>query len=210
MSCYPIELNLDKERCLVIGGGKVAERKVTSLLTTGAFINVVSPKITKRLKEYVASGRIKHIERKYLPEDIKDAFLVIGATDNEKTNDQIATDCRNLGILVNIVDSPSLSNFLVPAVVKRGRLGISIGTSGNSPALAKKIKEEISALYGPEYEELTDLLGDLRQKVYQNIACENRRKLFWKQLINSDILQLIRKKRRKEIKKRIGALLQFL
>ena len=206
MSYYPIELNLEGTRCLVIGGGKVAERKVVSLLTTGASINVVSPKITKKLKEYVAEGRIKYIEREYLPEDIKAAFLVIGATDDEKTNDQIATDCRNLGILVNIVDSPSISNFLVPATVKRGRLVISIGTSGNSPALAKKIKEELSALYGPEYGELTEILGDLRQKVYQNIGCESKRKLFWERLINSDMLKLIREKRRKEIKKRISAL----
>ncbi|MBU2461730.1 bifunctional precorrin-2 dehydrogenase/sirohydrochlorin ferrochelatase, partial [bacterium] len=203
MNYYPIELNLEKKRCLVIGGGKVAERKATSLLTTGASISIISPKITKRLKEYVSEKKIEHIEREYVSQDIEGAFLVIGATDDEKTNIQIAKDCRNLGILINIVDSPSLSDFLVPAVVSRGSLTISIGTSGNSPALAKKIKEEIGFLYGSEYGKLTEILGGLRQKVHQKIGSESQRRLFWEKLINSDLLRLIKEKRKEDIKKRI-------
>ncbi|MFH0775601.1 MAG: S8 family serine peptidase [bacterium] len=210
MNYYPIELNLEKKRCLVIGGGKVAERKAISLLTTGASVCIISPKITKRLKGYVAKKKIEHIEREYVSGDIKDTFLVIGATDDEKTNIQIAKDCRNLGILVNIVDSPLLSNFLVPATVVRGKLVISIGTSGNSPALAKKIKEEIGALYGPEYGELTELLGDLRQKVHQKINSESQRKLFWEKLINSDLLSLIKKKEKKKIEELVQRTMKTL
>ncbi|MDI6703897.1 MAG: bifunctional precorrin-2 dehydrogenase/sirohydrochlorin ferrochelatase [bacterium] len=204
---YPLVLDLTDKECVVIGGGEVACRKVTSLLACQAKVTTVSPALNSQLRDYAINKRIIHIEREYRKEDLKDAFLVIGATDDRSVNVKIANDAKGLGLLVNIVDSPDLSNFLVPASLRRGKLIIGISTSGASPALAKKIRKDLEDIYGEEYATFVDLLGNLRPKVFSRYKEEEERRLLWKRLVESDIPKLIKNGKDTEWKKRIEELI---
>jgi precorrin-2 dehydrogenase/sirohydrochlorin ferrochelatase len=129
---FPINLNLRDRKCLVIGGGKIAERKVESLLSSGAEIALVSPKITRNLENLAEKGVIKFINRQYTDNDLNDCFLVIVATDNRELNHKVANDCLSRNILVNVVDDPKMCNFTVPSVLRRGSLCIAVSTDGKS------------------------------------------------------------------------------
>jgi len=179
---YPIFLDLAEKRCVVIGGGRVAERKCTSLIKAGARVTVISPEITKRLSAYKEKGMIRHIPRGYRKGDIRSAFLVIAATASEETNRRIAEDARGGNTLLNVVDTPSLCNFIVPSVVRRGLLTIAISTGGASPALAKEIRKELQRIYGPEYARYLSLLKEARSKAMKEIGDKKRRKEFLKGL----------------------------
>ncbi|MBU1487568.1 bifunctional precorrin-2 dehydrogenase/sirohydrochlorin ferrochelatase [bacterium] len=205
---YPVELNLEGKKCLVVGGGEVAERKVDSLLSCGADVRVVAPSLTTRLKGYAASQEISHVRREYKTKDIEGAFLVIGATDDERTNKKIAGDAIRSNLLVNVADSPGLCNFIVPATMRRGKLAISVSTGGDSPALAKKIREDLENMYTCEYAALTELLGNLRLRILKKIKDGNGRKLFWQRLVESDILELIKTGQDEEIERRIQAMME--
>lgn len=201
---YPIFLNLNKQKCLVIGGGKVAERKVNSLLECGAQVKVVSPEITEKLKEMVKSGTIEHICRKFCSSDLDDVFLVISATSDEDLNNKIAQECRKRNILVNVVDDPEKCSFIVPSVVRRGDLSIAISTSGKSPALAKKIRQELEAYFGPEYGEFLEIMGEIRKKILTEIPSQEERKKVFNKLIQSDILELLKRGNKQLVEERIA------
>ena len=201
MKYYPICLNISKKRCVVIGGGDVAERKVTRLLEAGAGVEVVGKLLTPKLKTMQNEGKIGHIADDYKEEYINDAFLVIGATDRDDVNDKIYMDADKNGKLVNIVDSPDRCNFILPSIVKQGDLQIAISTSGKSPALAKKLREEMEGSYGFEYQILLDIMGAVREKVIvRGYPSEENKKLF-EALLNSDILQYIREENWSEVKR---------
>lgn len=200
---YPIFLRLDKQKCLVIGGGKVAERKVKSLLQAGANVVVVSPQLTPGLTHFKEQGKIKHIAREYQPQDLSEAFVAICATDNKELNGQVADQCRKRNILVNVVNDPPKSNFFVPATMQRGSLSIAISTNGKSPLLAAHIREQLEQTYGPEYADFLELLGQVRQDVLHNVPDSHRRKRIMEKIIQSDIIKLLREKRYDKIKERI-------
>lgn len=191
MPYYPVNLDLRNRKCVVVGGGAVAERKVQSLLGFGAAVLVVSPALTPRLSELAAAGRIDHIEAEYHAEPLDDAFLVIGATDDRETNKRISLDAQGRGILVNIVDDRELSTFFVPASVRRGDLVISVSTSANSPAMARRLREELESRYGPEYGQLADLLGKLRDEVKARYADTAERNRAFVRILDSDALRLL-------------------
>jgi len=184
-SYYPVFLNLRGKGCIVVGGGRVAERKVLSLLKAGADITVISPELTKRLKEkslkrsISLSKKIKHISRKYKKGDLKNAFLVIAATDSNKTNKKVSEDAPHL---INVVDVPSLCNFIVPSIVKRGPLTIAISTSGVSPSIAKAIRKELEKLYGAEFGKHLASLKKIRAKAMAEIKDKKKRERFLKSL----------------------------
>ena len=198
MSLYPISLNLSGRTCAVIGGGAVAERKVESLLEHGAAVRVVSPEITHGLSEWASEGRIEHVESEYRPEHLDGALLVIGATDDRGTNKQVSSDAHDRGMLVNIVDDPELCSFFVPASVTRGDLVISVSTSGKSPAMARRIREELEARYGPEYGLLADLLGSLRDEIKAKYATMDERASVYNRILDSDALRLLAEGRHDE------------
>lgn len=179
LSYYPVFLNLKNKGCVVVGGGKVAERKVLSLLKSGAEVTVISPELTKRLKKESLSGRIKHIPRRYKKGDLKNAFLVIAATDSNEINEKVSEDAPHL---INVVDVPSLCNFIVPSVVKRGPLTIAISTSGVSPSMAKTIRKELEKLYGPEFARYLNSLKKIRIKAMAEIKDKKERERFLKKL----------------------------
>jgi precorrin-2 dehydrogenase / sirohydrochlorin ferrochelatase len=162
---YPIFLDVRDKKCAIIGGGEVAARKAERLLDCGAKVLVISPKLLPALVTLKEKGVIHHIVAEYTGDLIDGAALVIGATDDEKTNAQISLDARNKGIPVNIVDDPQKCDFILPSIVQSGDLAITIGTGGKSPALARYLREKLEAQYGKEYEILLNILSALRIKM---------------------------------------------
>ncbi len=204
---YPVYLKLDGKKCLVVGGGKVAERKVRSLLESGARVFVVSPELTDWLEEAALKGTITVIRRNYTTTDLENAFLVIGATDVPVINRRVARDCHDRNILVNIVDSPADCNFIVPAVFRQGSLSISISTDGKSPMLARRIREKLETEFGPEYHEFLELMSEVREHIINKIPDEEKRRDIFKKLVYSDILQLLKDGQREKVKERISYVL---
>ncbi len=199
MRYYPINLDIRNRSCLVIGGGGVGTRKALSLLACGARVTVVSPEVTQRLSDLADSRVLVLIQRAYREEDLMTMFLVIGATDDEELNRRVHRDAEKHGILCNIADRPEICNFILPSVVRRGDLTISISTSGRSPALAKKLRKELELAYGEEYSLLLHLMGEIRHKLLKEAHAPEAHKPLFEQLVDSDLPKMIRENRRADI-----------
>jgi len=198
---YNISLKICDKPCLVVGGGDVAERKAGRLLDFGASVVVVGKTLTPGLETMKKESRINHIEADYDNAFLDDAFLVIGATDRDDVNADISRDGREKGILVNIVDDPDKCDFVLPSLLKQGDLLIAISTGGKSPALAKKLREEMEQLFGTEYQTLLEVMGQLREKlVVEGRSSDENRRLF-ESVVHSDILKHIRDKSWDKVKK---------
>lgn len=190
---YPIALvGLEHARCIVVGGGRIAARKVTALCQAGARPVVISPALCESLRRQAECGEIEAIERAYGPGDLEGAWLVIVATDEPTINEAVWREGKACGCLVNVVDDPAHCNFHVPATVRRGALTISVSTGGHSPALARRLREGLEAQFDTAYEPYLELLGELRPLVQEHIADPARRKALWGALLDSDILELLR------------------
>ena len=197
MSHYPININLAHRRCLVVGGGSVAERKVETLLEFGAEVTVIAPELTPKLSELVSGNSIQHLAASYTS-DLSDQsdpsnrpLLVFAATDDREVNKQVSADCQSRGILVNVVDDPELCSFFVPAILRRDDLIISVSTSGKSPAMARWLRERLEKEYGPEYGRLADILGELRDEVKAKYPDPADRNQAYLRILGSDILDLL-------------------
>jgi precorrin-2 dehydrogenase/sirohydrochlorin ferrochelatase len=199
MKYYPVHLDINNRNCLVVGGGGVGTRKVKTLLDCGARVIVVSPEVSQQLRDLATSGEIKLEERSYKSEDLNDMFLVIGATDDEKLNKQISSDADRLNTLCNIADRPEVCNFILPSIVHRDDLVITISTSGKSPALAKELRKSLENQFCEEYGALLHLLGAIRKKLLQQAHEPEVHKPLFEQLINSDLIVMIQKGKIEEI-----------
>jgi siroheme synthase-like protein len=190
---YPINLvGLEKKRCVVVGGGDVARRKVESLLEAGAQqVVVISPRLDDGLSPLQRQGRIQHIARGYRPGDLKGAFLVIGTTDDPEVNCSVAQEAEAEGILLNVVDDPGRCNFIVPSTLRRGDLVIGVSTGGQSPALAASLRRELERALGSEYSGFLELAGDLRHRAARELPA-SARACFWHDLAGSQALALLR------------------
>ncbi|MDQ7785467.1 MAG: bifunctional precorrin-2 dehydrogenase/sirohydrochlorin ferrochelatase [Desulfomonilaceae bacterium] len=199
MKPYPVMMNLDGKAVIVVGGGRVALRKIKSLLAGGARVIVISPELETELEELAAGDRVVWITepfREELLDGYPDALLIFGTTDRREVNTAIHDAAVKRRIPCNIADVPDLCTFIVPAVITRGDLMIAVSTGGSSPALARRIREDLQKQYGPEYAAMTQLLGDLRKRILQmgNTSDENK-KLFL-DLVDSEILTALRRKDR--------------
>lgn len=192
MKYYPIYLDIANKRCVVVGGGEVAERKTRRLLECGARVVVVAKTLTPFLERKGNEGAIEHCAVDYDDSCLEGAFLVIGATDRDKVNGRISDDARARGIPVNIVDDPARCDFILPALFQREDLVIAVSTGGKSPALAKKLREELERRYGPEYAVLLNILGDLRKTVVAKGLPSAENKQLFEAIVNSDVLQALR------------------
>jgi len=206
---YPVFMKLEKKKCVVIGGGKIAEIKVELLLESDALVEVISPDLTKPLEELQRNGKIKYIKGKYKRGYLKGACLVIAATNFPGVNKKIYNDCQSMNIKVNVIDAPHLCDFIIPSALKRGSLVITVSTGGKCPALAKKIRHEIEEKYGEEYEDFTELMGKLRDRIKEEIPEESDRRKFWKNLLSYDISGLLKENREEEIKEIIEKCLSY-
>ncbi len=191
MKYYPAFLNLNDKKAVVIGGGKVAERKVRSLIKAGALVKVISPEITNGIRTLKENGRLKHIKRNYRNGDIKDVFIVIACTSSDETNKKIA---ESAGCLVNVIDAPAEGNFIVPSVVKQGRLTIAISTDGSSPAVSKMIRKEIGKQYDKEFSLYLRFVESLRKRILKEIKDRSQREIFFRSLASEEIFNSLRKK----------------
>lgn len=162
-SSYPIILtDLATARCVVVGGGQVAERKVAGLIAAGARPLVISPVLTPTLAAWRDAGQLDQLPRRFKEDDLAGAVLVIAATDERATNARIAVEARRCGVLVNVADDPGAGSFHTVATLRRGALLITVSTGGSSPALAARLRSELAGRYGPEYTRVLSFAAALR------------------------------------------------
>src|SRR4051812_43771624 len=180
-------LKLSGRRCVVVGGGEVGLEKVEGLLACDADVTLVAPEAVPALEALAAEGSISWTRRPYAgPEDLEGVFMVIASTDDTDVNIAVYDDAERRAMLVNVVDVPPLCNFILPAIVRTGPLAIAISTAGASPALAKRMKAEISALFGEEYAQLAVMLNDVRGWAKGTLATYQDRKTFFEGIVNGD------------------------
>lgn len=199
MQYYPIFLDIKNKPCIVIGGGQVAERKVLSLLDAGAKVCVISPEITPAIKKLASKKRVKLIQRAYKTADLKNSFLAYSATNNKTVNQKVFQEAEKQGVLLNIVDVPELCNFIVPSVVERGDLLLAISTSGKSPAMAKKIRQQLEKEFGREYAIFLKIMGIIRKSLLKKGMESDKNKRIFEGLVDSRLIDLIRQNKKRKI-----------
>lgn len=184
--------NLDAVKTVVIGGGTVAEGKVTQMLESGAVITIISPDLTEQLAAQARAGRITHIARAYQPGDLEGAFIVIGATDDRAVNAAVWDEASARHILCNVVDDPPHCNFYAVSVVRQGDLSIGISTNGVAPALANRIRRRFEREFGPEYADFLALMKARRADIARHLPCFGCRRDRWYRIVDTDVLDLLR------------------
>lgn len=189
---YPIFTDLNGRRCAVIGGGLIAQRKVTTLLRCGALITVVSPSLTKRLAASARQGRIRHTARRFRPGDLRGAWLAYAATDDPAINLAVSRTARRLRVFANVVDQTPLCSFIAPSIFRRGALTIAVSTGGGSPSLAKRLRRELGRLIGREYVPMLRLLRSLRGVAKRRLPRYPDRKRYFDRLLRGPTVRLIR------------------
>ena len=195
-------LKLTGRKCLVVGGGDIGLEKIDGLLACGADVVLIAPDACDAVQVYAAEGSIEWHRRAYEgPADLEDKFMVIAATDDSEVNIEIYYDGEKRAMLVNVVDVPPLCNFILPAIVRTGPLAIAISTAGASPALAKRMKREISEQFGEDYARLAVILNDVRGWAKGTLPTYQDRKGFFEEIVNGDPdpINLIRDNREPEL-----------
>jgi siroheme synthase-like protein len=200
-SYYPAFLDISNRLCIVVGGSKVAEAKIFQLLKYKCLISVISPEITPKILSWAQNREISWQSRIYQSGDLENAFLVIAATDSARVNTMICKEAELNKVLFNTVDNPLLSNFIAPAIVRRGQVTLAISTNGTSPALARKFRELLTKSPLLEYADLAPLLSQIRKQVKLNGW--KVKPDIWQKLITPELLSMIKNGREKEAKANI-------
>ena len=187
-------LRLSGRRCVVIGGGEVGLEKVEGLLACDAEVTLVAPEAQPELAQLAREGSIRWEERPYRSADLDGALIAIAATNDTDLNIRVFDDAEARSMLVNVVDVPPLCNFILPAIVRTGPLAVAISTAGASPALAKRMKREISELFGQPYADLAILLNEARGWAKATLPTYQDRKEFFETIVNGepDPVELLR------------------
>ena len=196
---YPLFADISGRRVVVVGGGRIAEDKVKTLLDCQADVLLVSPEVTGQLESWAGQGRLEIGRRTYQDNDIEGAWLVVVACGVEDVNQRVYRLCEEKRIFCNVVDVTDLCMFQVPAVCRRGPLQLAVSTAGKSPALAKRIRKQLEREYDSAYEVFLEALGELRiflKKKYPDDL--DRRSEILERLVNSEALDLIRRQRSEE------------
>jgi siroheme synthase-like protein len=195
---YPIFIDIEDHDVVIIGGGNVCARKAETMMKYGARVTIVSPAFTDEIEEWAREGRLALKRKTYDAPDLDGATIVIASTDDQRVNERIAADCRARRIPVNVVDITHLCEFIVPAIVEKGSIQIAVSTAGKSPALARTLKEDLQRLVGPEYVEVNDVLGTLREGAKATLPTDVDRKRFFDGILAQGILELLREGKRSE------------
>jgi len=191
LAYYPIFLNIYQRKCVVVGGGEVALRKVRTLLEQGATVQVVTPSLCLELSHLAKSGAINVLQRNYEPGDLQGAYIAIAATTQADTNKRVATEAKSRGILVNVVDDWEQSDFIVPSHIRRGDLTIAVSTAGKSPALAQKIRKKLEKDWGEEYASLVVIVDEVRSRLKQLGVTVNKNA--WQKALDLDsLIEMVR------------------
>ena len=189
---YPLFVDLKNKKVVVVGGGGVAERKVQGLLSAGAHVKLVSPEVTEALGKMAADGLIDRVVRAFVPEDLDKAWLVIAATDDTEVQELVYNEALSQRIFCNVVDLPEFCSFIVPSVVRRGDLCLSISTGGKSPALAQHLRKELEQSLGSFYGDYVSLLGELRQLIIKSYGDPVTRKDLCQSLADPEVMAWVR------------------
>lgn len=193
---YPVNLEVEGRRCVVVGGGAVAEQKVRGLLDAGARVRVVAAALTPWLEERTGAGVLEHIGRPYAPGDLDGALLAIAATDDPEVNAAVFAEGESGRVLVNSVDDIAHCHFSVPSIVRRSDLTLTVSTGGRAPALSKRLREQLSDQFGPEFATVVDVLGEVRDQALAerqvDFATWARR---WGEALDDDLIAAIREGR---------------
>lgn len=210
---YPVFLDLKGKRCVVFGGGLIAERKVRDLVRAGAEVRCVGESFRPGLKRSASSGKVRLIRRRIRPAEKLDpflapAFLVIAATSSPALNRRIFESCRKRHVLANAVDDPEHSSFIAPAVFRQGGLAIAISTGGASPLLAKKLRRELAARFGAEYGAFLRFMARVRPRLLSRLKDARRKKRMLRDLTDLGFIKLFKRGDRRAIRRRYRAILQ--
>jgi siroheme synthase-like protein len=201
MGYYPIFLEMTGRRCVVVGGGAVAEGKVDGLLAAGADVTVVSPDLTTQLQELHAIGRISWLPRPYMDGDLAGFAVCMVATDDGAVNASVAAEGRRTGVWVNAADDPANCDFILPSVVRQGSIVVAASTGGGSPALARRLREELSDFLSEDYAALGELLGEVRAELRArqiNVTAE-----VWQEAIDARLRALLAQRRPDEAREHL-------
>jgi siroheme synthase-like protein len=197
---YPLFLDVTGKRAVVVGGGSVAARKAETLVRYGAAVAVIAPEAAPEIEELERGGAVKWHRRPFEDDDAEGALLVIAATDDAGVNATVAAAARRRNIPVNVADATELCDFIVPAVIESGSIQIAVSTGGKSPALARRLRRNLEALVGPEYSEMNELLGALRDRAIAapSLPEDADRRRFFQSILDAGVIELLREGRRGE------------
>lgn len=196
-SYYPLFADVTGRRCLVVGGGLVAQRKVAGLLRCGAEVVVISPMVTRRLAAQIRTKRVRHITRTFRPSDARSAWLVYAATDDPKVNVSVFRAASRHRVFANVVDQKRLCSFIAPAVMRRGELTIGVSTGGGSPSLAKRLRRDLHEQMGAYYVPMLELLARLRRRVRRTLSGYASRKRYFEAVLSGRPAELMRQGHRR-------------
>jgi siroheme synthase-like protein len=205
MGYYPVLLDLAGRRCVMVGGGIIAGRRVDGLLTAGARVTVISPRLTRTLAALAAEGRIDHEAREYRDGDLDGADLAFVATDAGEVNAAVAREARARGVWINAADDPARCTFILPALVRRGDLTVAVATGGSSPALARAIREELETYLTDDYATLAAIAAEARRQV--RAAGRPVTADAWRRALGPEVRRLIVERGRDDAKQRLLELL---
>lgn len=201
-------LKLKGRKCLVVGAGDIGLEKVDGLLACGGDVVVIAPDAHPEIEKYAAEGSLEWIKREYAgPDDLEGIFMVIAATNDSEINIEVFNDAEKRAMLANVVDVPPLCNFILPAISRIGPIAIAISTAGSSPALAKRMRNEIAATYGEPYADMAIILNDVRGWAKSTLPTYNDRKAFFERVVNGDPdpIALLREGRVDEVHELVAA-----
>lgn len=191
MEYLPIFLQVKNRPCLVVGGGKVAARKVLMLHRAGADITVVSPSLCAEIAERAGAGEITHINREFRSEDMDAMVLAVAATDDMALNQRVSRLANEHRIPVNVVDNPALCSFIVPSLVDRSPIQVAISTGGASPVLARMLRSRLESLIPSAYGRLASMVDEFRQRVKERFPDSDQRRYFWENVLQGRIAELL-------------------
>ncbi len=191
MDFFPIFMNLKKRPCLVVGGGKIAARKIHLLLKAKAKVKVVAPDLCREVNDMVIHGEVEYLSREFTEQDISGSVLVIAATNSQQVNKQVSKLSCDKSIPVNVVDQPDLCGFIMPSIVDRSPIQIAISTGGTSPVLARLLRTRLESYIPAAYGKLARLVSSFRSQVINKFISTNQRRMFWEKILEGKVAELL-------------------
>jgi precorrin-2 dehydrogenase / sirohydrochlorin ferrochelatase len=187
MNYFPLLMNLDYKKVVIVGGGHVARQKAEALMSTKAQITVISPEVTEKLQQYIHEGLVTWKEKSFEPADLDDAALIFAVTNDEEVNNAVEEAVQHWQLLSR-ADAKGRVDFINPAVVRRGEFVLTVSTSGASPGLTRKVKSDIAEQYGEHYAQYVSYLKDARQRILKKFTGDEKKQLL-AELLDPQVLE---------------------
>ena len=202
MKFYPINLNVENKKCVVIGGGKIALEKISGLIEANAKVEVIAPKVCAEVEELFQSGKINLIREKYSAEKISDGVILIAATNNFELNQKILSDGREKNFLVNIVDSFD-GDFTVPSRIRRGDFLLAISTGGKSPGFSRFVRQMLEKDFDENFAQGIEIISKYRAEVKKILPTFEERINFWREVLTEKVWEMLKSGKISEIEDKI-------